>query len=111
MGLSVGAFPAGVSEPDRRDHRVPPAGAHQLRQITELLLEETRRRLHSQNISVVTSAAVTWVADHGYQPELGARPMRRLIQRDIHSTYFPRTLLDAVGALASRRWWTSRMDS
>jgi ATP-dependent Clp protease ATP-binding subunit ClpC len=56
----------------------------QLRQITELLLEETRRRLHSQNISVeFTPAAVTWVADHGYQPEFGARPMRRLIQRDI----------------------------
>ncbi|MBX6358086.1 MAG: ATP-dependent Clp protease ATP-binding subunit, partial [Micromonosporaceae bacterium] len=56
----------------------------QLRQITELLLEETRRRLHAQNIAVdFTPAAVTWVADHGYQPEFGARPMRRLIQRDI----------------------------
>jgi ATP-dependent Clp protease ATP-binding subunit ClpC len=66
----------------------------QLRQITELLLEETRRRLHSQNISVeFTPAAVTWVADHGYQPEFGARPMRRLIQRDIDNQ-LSRMLLD-----------------
>ena len=66
----------------------------QLRQITELLLEETRRRLHSQNISLeFTPAAVTWVADHGYQPEFGARPMRRLIQRDIDNQ-LSRMLLD-----------------
>jgi ATP-dependent Clp protease ATP-binding subunit ClpC len=56
----------------------------QLRQITELLLEETRRRLHAQKISVeFTPAAVTWVAEHGHQPEFGARPMRRTIQRDV----------------------------
>jgi ATP-dependent Clp protease ATP-binding subunit ClpC len=56
----------------------------QLRQITELLLEETRRRLHAQNITVeFTTAAVSWVAEHGHQPEFGARPMRRTIQRDI----------------------------
>jgi ATP-dependent Clp protease ATP-binding subunit ClpC len=56
----------------------------QLRQITELLLEETRRRLHAQKITVeFTTAAVSWVAEHGHQPEFGARPMRRTIQRDI----------------------------
>lgn len=24
-----------------------------------------------------------WIAEHGYQPEFGARPMRRTIQREI----------------------------
>ena len=56
----------------------------ELRQITQLLLEETRRRLHAQNVTVeFTPAAVDWIADHGYQPEFGARPMRRTIQREV----------------------------
>ena len=61
--------------------------SEQLRQITELMLEDTRRRLHAQDISVeFTPAAIDWVARHGYQPEYGARPMRRIIQRDIDNT-------------------------
>jgi ATP-dependent Clp protease ATP-binding subunit ClpC len=68
----------------------------QLRQITELLLEETRRRLHAQNITVeFTPPAVSWIADHGYQPEFGARPMRRTIQRDIDNQ-LSRMLLDGT---------------
>ncbi len=56
----------------------------ELRQITELLLEETRRRLHAQNVHVdFAPAAVDWIAEHGYQPEFGARPMRRTIQREV----------------------------
>jgi ATP-dependent Clp protease ATP-binding subunit ClpC len=56
----------------------------QLRQITELLLDETRRRLHSQDVTVeFTPAAISLIAERGYQPELGARPMRRTIQRDV----------------------------
>ncbi|MFG1954954.1 ATP-dependent Clp protease ATP-binding subunit [Micromonospora sp. NPDC048830] len=56
----------------------------QLRQITELLLEETRRRLHAQDIQVdFTVAGIDWIAEHGYQPEYGARPLRRVIQREV----------------------------
>ncbi|WP_200216569.1 ATP-dependent Clp protease ATP-binding subunit [Micromonospora coerulea] len=58
--------------------------AEQLRQITGLLLEETRRRLHAQDIQVdFTTAGVDWLAEHGYQPEFGARPLRRVIQREV----------------------------
>ncbi|HEX6499308.1 MAG TPA: ATP-dependent Clp protease ATP-binding subunit [Micromonosporaceae bacterium] len=56
----------------------------QLRQITDLMLEQTRRRLHAQDISAeFTSAAMDWLAEHGYMPEFGARPMRRTIQREV----------------------------
>ena len=56
----------------------------QLREIAELMLEETRRRLHSQDIEVeFTPAAVDWIAEHGYEPQFGARPMRRVIQREV----------------------------
>ncbi|MEU1606300.1 ATP-dependent Clp protease ATP-binding subunit [Micromonospora matsumotoense] len=58
--------------------------AEQLRQITGLLLEETRRRLHAQDIQVdFTEAGTDWLAERGYQPEFGARPLRRVIQREV----------------------------
>jgi ATP-dependent Clp protease ATP-binding subunit ClpC len=66
----------------------------ELRQITELLLTETRRRLHAQNVTVHFSpAAVDWITEHGYQPEFGARPMRRTIQREVDNQ-LSRMLLD-----------------
>ena len=66
----------------------------QLRQITELMLTETQRRLHAQNVTLeFTPAAVDWIAQHGYQPEFGARPMRRVIQREVDNE-LSRRLLD-----------------
>jgi len=58
--------------------------ATQLRQITSLLLDETTRRLHAQAITVdFTTEAVGWLAQRGFQPEFGARPLRRTIQREV----------------------------
>jgi ATP-dependent Clp protease ATP-binding subunit ClpC len=56
----------------------------QLSQITSLLLEETRRRLHAQDVTVdFTTEAIGWLANRGFQPEFGARPLRRTIQREV----------------------------
>jgi ATP-dependent Clp protease ATP-binding subunit ClpC len=56
----------------------------QLRQITALLLERTRRRLRAQDVSLtVTDTALDWLANRGYQPEFGARPLRRAIAREV----------------------------
>jgi len=66
----------------------------ELRQITELMLQETKRRLHAQNVTLeLTPAAVDWIAEHGYEPEFGARPMRRVIQREVDNE-LSRRLLD-----------------
>ena len=55
---------------------------HQLQRITDLMLEQTRRRLHAQNIAIgFTPAAIEWLVEHGHEPSFGARPMRRTIQR------------------------------
>jgi ATP-dependent Clp protease ATP-binding subunit ClpC len=65
----------------------------ELRQITELQLAETRHRLHAQDVTLqFTPAAVDWVAEHGYQPEFGARPMRRTIQREVDNQLSRRLL-------------------
>ncbi|MGN6125405.1 MAG: ATP-dependent Clp protease ATP-binding subunit [Humibacter sp.] len=56
----------------------------QLRDIVRLLLHATEARLAQREITLtVTDAAVQWIADHGYEPEFGARPLRRLIQREV----------------------------
>ncbi|WP_446465896.1 ATP-dependent Clp protease ATP-binding subunit [Streptomyces sp. BRA346] len=71
----------------------------QLRRITDVMLEETRRRLHAQGITVAFAPeAIDWLARHGHQPEYGARPLRRTIQREVDNR-LSRMLLD--GGLAS----------
>ncbi|TQM04374.1 ATP-dependent Clp protease ATP-binding subunit [Pseudonocardia kunmingensis] len=56
----------------------------ELRQITTLLLAGTEERLRAQGIALeVTPAAVDWLAERGHEPELGARPLRRTIAREV----------------------------
>jgi ATP-dependent Clp protease ATP-binding subunit ClpC len=59
-------------------------GQAELREITELLLAETRKRLQAQGIELrLEPDAVDWLATRGYQPEFGARPLRRTIGREL----------------------------
>ncbi|QES45122.1 AAA family ATPase [Streptomyces venezuelae] len=74
----------------------------QLRQVTDLLLEETRRRLHAQDVTIEFSTeAVDWLARRGHQPEYGARPLRRTIQREVDNR-LSRLLLDGRLTAGSR---------
>ncbi|MGW0473864.1 ATP-dependent Clp protease ATP-binding subunit [Streptomyces coeruleorubidus] len=74
----------------------------QLRRITDLLLDRTRSLVQSKGISVTfTDRAVEWLADHGYQPEYGARPLRRTIQREVDNE-LSRLLLDGRVAEGGR---------
>jgi ATP-dependent Clp protease ATP-binding subunit ClpC len=56
----------------------------ELRRITHLLVAETGDRLRAQGIALdLTESAVDWLAERGHQPELGARPLRRTIAREL----------------------------
>ncbi len=56
----------------------------QLARIVRLMLGATTARLAIREVSIeVTDAAVEWLAEHGYEPLYGARPLRRLIQREV----------------------------
>jgi ATP-dependent Clp protease ATP-binding subunit ClpC len=58
--------------------------AEQLAEITDLMLEQTRRRMHAQDITAhFTRRAIGRLVDQGYEPAYGARPMRRTIQREV----------------------------
>ncbi|MFE1461820.1 ATP-dependent Clp protease ATP-binding subunit [Streptomyces nigra] len=66
----------------------------QLKSITNLMLDKTRRMLNAQGVEVeFTDAAVDWLSERGYQPEYGARPLRRTIQREVDNQ-LSRLLLD-----------------
>ncbi|RKS09641.1 ATP-dependent Clp protease ATP-binding subunit ClpC [Nocardiopsis sp. Huas11] len=59
-------------------------GSEELAQITRLMLEQTEERLKAQDITVrFTDEAVGWLAERGYQPAYGARPLARTIQRAV----------------------------
>ncbi|WP_159601583.1 ATP-dependent Clp protease ATP-binding subunit [Agromyces humi] len=59
-------------------------GETELAQIVRLMLGATERRLAAREVTFeVTDAAVALLAERGYEPEYGARPLRRVIQREI----------------------------
>ncbi len=56
----------------------------QLTRIVEIQLDRLLQRLQKQNISLVlTDAAKTLLGREGYDPAYGARPLKRVIQREI----------------------------
>jgi ATP-dependent Clp protease ATP-binding subunit ClpC len=56
----------------------------QLRAIVRLMLGATEGRLAGRDVAFeATDAAIDLLAERGYEPEYGARPLRRLIQREV----------------------------
>ena len=56
----------------------------ELGQIVELNIDRLSKRLEQRRLQLaVTPAARTWLADRGYDPIYGARPLRRLMQQQI----------------------------
>ena len=56
----------------------------EIKSIVDLELNKVRARLIEHAITLdVTDDARGWLADKGYDPEFGARPLRRLIQNEI----------------------------
>jgi ATP-dependent Clp protease ATP-binding subunit ClpC len=56
----------------------------ELREIARLLVKATSARLDGRGITLtLTDAAIDWIVENGYEPEYGARPLRRVIQREL----------------------------
>ena len=59
----------------------------QVSDILDIQLQELRERLMEQNLSLeLRPEARAYMIDHGYEPAMGARPMRRLIQRQLEDS-------------------------
>ncbi len=61
-----------------------PLGRENLRQIVQLQLKSVTKLLAQQNITLdATPEAVDYLAQKGYDPQFGARPVKRVIQREV----------------------------
>jgi len=61
-----------------------PLNPAELTQIVDLQVEALDDRLKSRRITLVVSdAAKVWLAEKGFDPIYGARPLRRLVQKEI----------------------------
>ncbi|MDR1078676.1 MAG: ATP-dependent Clp protease ATP-binding subunit, partial [Propionibacteriaceae bacterium] len=70
-----------------------------IEQIVDLQIAELETRLGDQNMGVeLTPAAKRLVAHRGYDPVMGARPLRRAIQRDIQDPLSERILFGELHA-------------
>ncbi|MCB1239076.1 MAG: ATP-dependent chaperone ClpB, partial [Tetrasphaera sp.] len=61
-----------------------PLSKDELAHIVDLQVRELATRLRDRRITLeVTDAARAWLAEQGYDPAYGARPLRRLVQKEI----------------------------
>ena len=63
-----------------------PLTEEQIHQIVDIMMSYLEKRLQEQGLSIVLDDQVKdFLAKNGYDPDYGARPLRRLIQRKIES--------------------------
>ena len=66
--------------------------------MVEKMLRELRGRLEERQISLeLSDGAKDWLLERGYDEVYGARPLRRLIQREVENVLARRALAKEVG--------------
>ncbi|MBC7381786.1 MAG: ATP-dependent chaperone ClpB [Bacteroidia bacterium] len=68
-----------------------------LKQIVELQFKEIQKKLADQGIQFsATEEALDWLAQLGYDPQYGARPLKRVLQRKILNELSKEILMDKI---------------
>jgi ATP-dependent Clp protease ATP-binding subunit ClpA len=76
-----------------------PLDKAQLLQVVDLILVDVNKNLAQQKITVtVAQNAKEYLVEAGYDPRLGARPMRRIVQRAVENTVAKLLLSNEVSA-------------
>ncbi|SEE56939.1 ATP-dependent Clp protease ATP-binding subunit ClpB [Tenacibaculum sp. MAR_2010_89] len=61
-----------------------PLSQSNIKHIVKLQLNNVKKMVAKQNITIdATDEAINYLANKGYQPEFGARPVKRVIQKDV----------------------------
>ena len=71
---------------NRIDERImfTPLTRGEIKQIARLLLRRTEKMLARQGMIIrISDRALGWLAERGYDPQYGARPMKRVLQADL----------------------------
>jgi ATP-dependent Clp protease ATP-binding subunit ClpC len=108
-GGTLGFVPQGATEEDKQDREkidkvlkatfrpeflnridevilFSPLKLEQMYQIVDLQMKDIRTRLQEQGLSVeLTEVAREWIAKQGFDPVFGARPLRRVLQKNVES--------------------------
>jgi len=64
-----------------------------MRQIVDLQMQDISERLAEHDLKIeLTSPAQAWLADEGYDPQFGARPVRRTLERHVENPLAKRLL-------------------
>jgi len=75
----------------------PQLSKPEVRQIVDLMIARLDKRLVEQNLSIeLTDAAKELLADRGFDQVLGARPLRRAVQRDIEDALSEKILFGEI---------------
>jgi ATP-dependent Clp protease ATP-binding subunit ClpC len=70
----------------------------QLGEIVELMIKDLQKRLAERKLEVtLTESAKTWLADKGFDPIYGARPLRRAIERFVENPLSSKILAGEYG--------------
>ena len=70
-----------------------PLGRTEIVSIVDLMLSDLQKRLEERHIRInVTESAKNYIAECGYDPNFGARPLRRFIQRKVETLVAKRIL-------------------
>ena len=65
--------------------------------IVDLMVKDLNRRLEDKQLTVeLTDAAKNYVADNGYDPVFGARPLKRFLQRAVETPIARKLVADEV---------------
>ncbi len=73
-------------------------GREEIVQIVDLLVEEVQERLSDRGISIeLTVRAKEWIAEKGFDPAFGARPLRRTVQRYLETPLARKVLAGEIG--------------
>jgi len=63
-----------------------PLALEEIEKIVDLLVADVNKRLADKRVKVVLEAkAKIWVAEKGYDPVFGARPLKRFLQRHLET--------------------------
>ncbi|MFO0943910.1 MAG: AAA family ATPase, partial [Pirellulales bacterium] len=75
-----------------------PLNPDQIHKIVRLQLEHLRKQLEQKQIELeVTESAIDYVSKVGYDPAFGARPLKRIIQREIQNPLATELLKGQIG--------------
>ena len=74
-------------------------GRDEIREIVGIQIKQMQKRLEDNGFKMeISTAAVDWLSQLGYDPQFGARPLKRAIQKYVEDTLAEEIITSKIGA-------------